>query len=144
MFKDFFLNVELIHIDAKVPTKAYEGDAGYDLYAVESATVWPGLPTKIPIGIKTEFPSGYYCQIKDRSGWAVKHQLHVIAGVIDAEYRGEWIVVALNLGSKIINIKKGDKIAQFVVIPIWDGTIHQVEFVSNTERGGKRYGSSDL
>jgi dUTP pyrophosphatase len=141
MFKNFYFHVELVHPKAKMPTRAYSGDAGLDLYSVETAVLWPGKQAKIGVGIKTEFPEGYYAQIFDRGSMAAKG-LVTIAGVIDAGYRGEWLVQVINLGEKVITIKEGEKFAQVVILPVWSGQPYKVDYVNESERGEGKLGSS--
>lgn len=140
MFKDFFFNVKLHHPDAKMPTMAYEGDAGWDLYASQKVEMDPWERYLVPTGIKTEFSPDYVALIRDRGSGPKTHI--VVAGVIDAGYRGEWFVQVFS--TKEWKIFPGDKIAQFLVMPVWSGVMNQVEELSDSERGEKRLGSSNF
>lgn len=140
MFEDVYFNVKLIHKDAKMPTKAYEGDAGYDLYASQDVEMMEDRRYLIPLGIKTEFPSGYVALVRDRGSGPKTH--FCVAGVIDAGYRGEWFVQVF--ATKDWNILAGDKIAQVLIIPVWDGIMTQVEELNESERGEKKLGSSNF
>lgn len=140
MFKDFYFNVKLDHPNAKMPTIAYSGDAGWDLYASQDLGMMEGERYLIPTGIKTEFSPGYVALVRDRGSGPKTH--FVVAGVIDAGYRGEWFVQVF--ATKDWKISAGDKIAQFLVMPVWSGTMLQVEELSDSERGEKRLGSSNF
>jgi dUTP pyrophosphatase len=142
-------------------TRAYDGDAGMDLYAViprtrytyerfiSEPTVLTGLDIEpyesisIPTGIMCEIPSGYYGQVATKSSLARKG-LIVLGGVIDSGYRGEIEVVLYNTTGKLKTVLQGDKIAQLIIIPIWHGETFQVNQtnLSESERGTKGFGSS--
>ncbi len=131
-------NIKLCHPDAIIPDKAYDGDAGYDLYACEDIKILPNKRYFVPVGIKTEFPANYVCLIKDRSSTTKNY--FCVAGVIDSGFRGSWLVQII--GRKKYAIKKGEKIAQFLVLPCWNGKLNIVDEVSDSERGNKKLGSS--
>ena len=127
--------------DAKLPRRAHGGDAGFDLYATRSDTIWHGGQLVLPIGIACEIPAGWVGVIKPRSGMAVKHMINVHAGVIDSGYRGEVNVCLINHGDRPVEIRKGDKIAQMVVVP-FHGEAIEVDELSDTERGAGGFGST--
>jgi len=141
------LNVKRLTEDAKLPTKAYVGDAGFDLYTVqdiEEADDYSGGGRAIfSTGVAIEIPEGYVGIIKDRSGLAAKQGITVLAGVIDSGYRGEIKVVLFNSSPGLFkSIKKGDKIAQLVILPLPAFEVNEVEELSEAERGIKGFGSS--
>ena len=120
------------------------GDAGYDLFAVESVTVKAGERALISTGIHMEIPEGYVGLVKDRSSIAVAG-LHTMAGVIDAAYRGEVRVLLLNTNATDYHIEAGQKIAQVVVLPAFVEavqTVDSLEALSTTERGAGGFGST--
>jgi dUTP pyrophosphatase len=127
----------------KLPERGSLEDAGIDVYAAESKTIDPGEITKIPLGFKTQFSFRYVALIKDRSGLALRG-LHVLAGVIDSGYRGEWQVVMVNLSKHPLGIQLHQKIAQILVIPISHSPLVEVDELNLTERGEKGFGSSDI
>ncbi len=143
------MKVKKLHPDAKIPTRAYNGDLGFDLYALEDTTLPAvnengGLPvTLVRTGIAVELPRGWGAFIKDRSSMAVKKRIHTVAGVIDNGYRGEVKVAVVNLSGKIVTIKKGERFAQLVPVPLYDGIAIEVEELTDTERGEGGFGSSD-
>lgn len=129
--------------DAKLPRRAHEGDAGFDLYANESVTIWQNGQAIISTGIACELPEGYAGFIWPRSGLATKHMINVHAGLIDQGYRGEIKVCLINHGDRPVEIRKHDRVAQMVVGPF---LIDAVEVLSlgNSERGKSGFGSTGL
>ena len=139
------LYVELLNANAKLPTKAHDSDAGYDLFACD----YVGVPSRgsalVKTGTKLDIPAGYYGRIASRSGLAVKHQLEVGAGVIDNGYHGEIMVLLRNHGNTDYPIVKGDKIAQIILEPYASVPVIQVESVDSlreTTRKENGFGSS--
>jgi len=140
------LPIKKLHKDATLPTKAYEGDAGWDLYACEDLSLAPALGdydiAEINAGIAVAIPEGYYGQVMCRSGLG-KKGLRVHHGVIDAGYRGPVTIFVQNQGKEFINIKKGDKAAQLLILPVPDVKLYEVMELPESERGVKGFGSSD-
>ena len=154
------LNVQLVHPASKLPTKN-EGDLGWDLYCVQDEdfkpesylhhnksevdlqyTLYPSERHLFSTGFKGQIPKGYGVLLKDRSGMAVKRGLHVLAGVIDSTYRGEWKICLINLGSQVQTIRPGDRIAQAIFIPMVDILPILVDKLNETDRGENGFGSS--
>lgn len=125
---------------AKLPKRAHNS-AGYDLYASEQVTIPIGRTRRIPIGITVEFPPGYVALIWDRSGMGMKG-IHRFAGVIDADYRGEWGVVLCNFSDKPYEIFPGDKVAQVLFQKVEDWPVEEVADLSQTDRGAGGFGST--
>jgi len=90
------VKVKRLHPDAVIPKYAHEGDAGFDLVAVEDVIVEPGETVKVPTGLAFELPPGYEMQIRPRSGITLKTKLRVQLGTVDASYRGEINVIVDN------------------------------------------------
>ena len=126
------------------PRRAHPSDAGIDLYACLPRPII--IPSKerfiIPTGVRIEIPEGYFGLIKDRSGWAAKKGAHVLAGVVDAGYRGEIKVVLCNCGEEPLEVKPGDRIAQIIIIPIPQVKLQRVSELSSSERGERGFGST--
>jgi dUTP pyrophosphatase len=136
------LKVKRINKRAKLPTKAYTGDAGLDLYCKENMTVFPGQLFGVYTGISVEIPEGYVGLIWDKSGVS-RRGLHILAGVVDSGYRGEVIVVMKHLGESIESFNEGDKVAQMVIQPVATCVdIEEVKELSSSERGEGGFGSS--
>ncbi|MDX1535453.1 MAG: dUTP diphosphatase [Candidatus Spechtbacterales bacterium] len=132
---------------AKLPSYAYEGDAGMDLFSSENKVINPSEKAVLSTGLKVALPSGFGGFVWDKSGLAVKNHITTLAGVVDSNYRGELKVVLANLGANPHVINKGDKIAQFVVKPVEEASIEEISDIEKldstpTSRGDKRFGSS--
>ena len=141
VFKEFNLKVELVDARAKLPERACDSDAGLDLFTPDDIIIEPGKDKLIPLGIKVEFPAGYAMIVKEKSGLATKKKLDVGACVIDAGYRGICHVHLFNNGDELVCFKAGEKVAQAIIVPVWDGQPELVEKVNeNTERGTGGFG----
>jgi dUTP pyrophosphatase len=136
------MNVTLLSSDAKLPTRATLGSAGYDLYSPESGIIEPMQRLLIPLHISIQLPVGTYGQIAPRSGLALKHGIQVGAGVIDEDYRGNVGVLLFNVSDKPFEYKKGDRVAQLIVKPYTSPEIQQVEQLDESKRGDNGFGSS--
>jgi len=138
------LKVKRLREDALLPVRKREGDAGLDLYSAEEVPLKPGQWKAVSTGIAVEIPQGYFGLVKDRSGLALKHAIHCLAGVIDENYRGEVKVVLINLGDKEVKLEKHSRIAQLLIIPYAKAEAVEIKELSDTERGEKGFGSSGL
>lgn len=120
------------------------GDAGYDLHSIESYRVAPGQRVLVETGLHLEIPGGFVGLVKDRSSVAAAG-LHTLAGVIDSAYRGELLILLVNLADEMRDIQVGQKIAQLVIVPFYHAPIDFVasrEALSSTERGADGFGST--
>lgn len=125
---------------AKSPKRATDGAIGYDLYTIETVRLLPNNhPAKIHTGIAISSPWGAI--IKDRSSLASKG-LAVMGGVIDADYRGEIIVIMQNRGDEMHEFQFGDKIAQLVIPLMWIGDFVESELLDETARSDGGFGST--
>ena len=135
------LKVKKLSPDAVLPTVAHPGeDIGYDLYSCENITLPARGAAGVHTGIAIEFAPTAGGIVKTRSGMA-KKRLLCNAGVIDAGYRGEVIVLMKNLGDAPYSIRKGDKIAQLLEHPFLAGEVVEDD-LSEAVRGVKGFGSS--
>lgn len=128
-----------------LPSRAYLGDAGMDLYAAEdSAIIYHGERWLMRTGIALAIPMGMVGLVMPRSGLAHDHGLTVLnaPGVVDAGYRGEIKVNIINLGFSHHLIKRGDRIAQIVFQSVERPDLIEVEKLDDTRRGTNGYGSS--
>ena len=124
-------------------TKAHPTDAGYDLRTIEDAVIPANSSAIINTGCCVEIPKGFVGIVKGRSGMTFKNNTEACnAGVIDSDYRGEIKVKIHNLNSEPFEIKKGDRIAQMLVIPCLIESADKVDTLNNTERGTNGFGSS--
>jgi dUTP pyrophosphatase len=136
------LRIQKLDPSGKLPSYAYDGDAGMDLFSLEDTQIPAGEKIAIRTGLKFAIPRGYAGFVWDKSGLAVKHHLKTMAGVIDSNYRGELLVVLTNLGREIYKVEKGSKIAQLVIKPVANPEIEEGEIQDETDRGEGGFGSS--
>lgn len=128
---------------AKLPTRAYAHDAGYDLYAADYYSIKPMERVNIKTGVKMAIPSGLAGIICDKSGLALSG-IHSLGGVIDPGFRGELSVNLINLSQDMYNISPGQKIAQIIFKKIATPEIIEADINDLTDRGTGEYGSSGL
>lgn len=128
------VKIKKLDEEAKVPMHATEHAAGFDIYALQDCVLEPGKTTKVSTGIALEIPVGYYARIEDRSGMAVKG-IHKVAGIIDADYRGEVCIVLFNSTREPYEIEKHDRIAQGIITPVYQADFNEVSDLSETVRG---------
>jgi dUTP pyrophosphatase len=130
---------------ATLPTRAHGDDAGFDLYAVEDATVAPGERVAVRTGIAVELPERHAGLVLPRSGLAARHGIALVnaPGLIDAGYRGEVRVLLLNTDrTQPFAVHAGDRIAQLVVTRVEAPDIVEVEELAVSERGEDGFGST--
>lgn len=130
------------NVFASKPTRANPFDAGYDLYAADSYTVEPGKRQLIKTGISVAIPEGYYGRVAPRSGLAYKHGIDVLAGVIDATYRGDIGVILQNLGNAEFKIAIGDRVAQLIIERCYEAEWELTDKLPDTVRGAGGFGST--
>lgn len=146
------VSVMVVHLPhAKgLPFPAYQSDcaAGLDLSAAvetdEPMVLQPGGRALVPTGLVLQIPEGYEGQVRPRSGLALRHGVTVLnsPGTIDADYRGEVMVLLINLGSEPVEIERGERIAQLVIAPIMQAKLVKVKEVTSTARGAGGFGST--
>ncbi|MGZ4167504.1 MAG: dUTP diphosphatase [Solirubrobacteraceae bacterium] len=130
---------------ARLPTRAHDGDAGLDLYALDDGVLAPGERASVPTGIAVEIPPGHAGLVLPRSGLAARHGISVVnaPGLIDAGYRGEIRVLLLNTDREhAFQITAGARIAQLVLVRVELPTPLEVQTLGDTERGAGGFGSS--
>jgi dUTP pyrophosphatase len=130
---------------ARLPTRAHDGDAGLDLYALEGAVLAPGERAAIPTGVAVEIPPGQAGLVLPRSGLAARNGISVVnaPGLIDAGYRGEVRVLLLNTDrEQPFELVAGDRIAQLVLVRVELPELVEVESLDESERGAGGFGSS--
>lgn len=144
------MEVMLTHEQAKVPRKAEVGDLGFDFCVVSDDrfdddgkfVLSAGSRYAFSTGVCLKLPYDHGMLLKDRSGNAAKHGLHVLAGVIDNAYRGEIKIVLLNTTNSPYVVTVGDRIAQGILIPIQEVDVQQVEELDITDRNKAGFGST--
>lgn len=139
----FSIQVQKICPEAKLPSFAYEGDAGIDIFSCEDCKIEPLEKKAIGTGLKIAVPEGYAGFVWDKSGLALNYSLTTLAGVLDSGYRGELKIILMNLGKEPYEVKKGQKIAQLVIKKVEKPKIVESN-LDQTQRGEKGFGSSGL
>ncbi|MEA2142188.1 MAG: dUTP pyrophosphatase [Solirubrobacteraceae bacterium] len=141
------LRVQRLDPAAKLPVRAHEDDAGYDLYALDVATLAPGERATVRTGIAIELPPGHAGLVLPRSGLAARHGIAIVnaPGLIDAGYRGELKVLLLNTDrSATFQIAPGDRIAQLVIVAVAAPDVVEADALAATVRGEGGFGSSGI
>ena len=130
----------------KLPTYKTSGSSGMDLvaYIKNKITIDPGKTVMIPTGIAVAIPKNYEIQIRPRSGLAAKKSISVLntPGTVDADYRGEIIIILINLSKKSFVVKSGDRVAQMILCPVAKGKLQEVKNLPKTVRGKGGFGST--
>ncbi len=141
------LPIKRLDKSVELPSYAYEGDAGLDLRSAETVDLAPFERRLVSTGLAIAIPDGYAGFVQPRSGLALKKGLSMAntPGLIDAHYRGELKVCAINLDPKeTIHIERGERIAQLVIQKVPVVTLQEVEELSQTDRGAGGFGSSGV
>ena len=142
------MNIDIVKLrhTAVLPQYQTAGAAGADIHAcIDAPITLQSLERRmIPTGISMAIPVGYEVQIRARSGMSIKHGITMVNGIgtIDADYRGEVGVLAINLGQEAFTVEPGMRIAQMVVAKYETIGWNEVEVLSETDRGLGGYGSS--
>ena len=141
------LPIKRLDPDVVLPSYAYEGDAGLDLRANVDIDIAPFERKLIPTGLAVAIPEGFAGFVQPRSGLALKSGLSMAntPGLIDAHYRGELKVIAVNLdANEAIHISKGERIAQLVIQRVPVVSLMEVDELDKTDRGTGGFGSSGV
>lgn len=140
------IRVKKVKAKAIMPTYGSKEAAGADLYACidEPVTIQPGESVFVPTGLAMELPKGYAGLIYARSGLACKRGLAPAnkVGVVDSDYRGEFMIVLHNHGSEPQTIEHGERIAQLVITPVFTPGFIEMDELSDTERSAGGFGST--
>ena len=140
------IRVKKLKENAILPTYGSAEAAGADLYAClpEAVTIAPGQTVMIPTGLSMELPRGFAGLIYARSGLAVKRGLAPAnkVGVVDSDYRGEFLVALHNHGQQPQTVEHGERIAQLVITPVFTPGFTEVDSLSDTARGEGGFGST--
>lgn len=141
------LPIKRLDAELPLPRYAHEGDAGLDLYSAQDVTLRPFERALVPTGIAAAIPEGYAGFVQPRSGLAIRQGLSLVntPGLIDSHYRGEIKVIAINLDPRDpFEIRRGDKIAQFVIQPVAYAELVEVDELDSTVRGEGGFGSTGV
>ncbi|MEP0006466.1 MAG: dUTP diphosphatase [Balneola sp.] len=134
--------------DLPLPEYESKSAAGMDIRAAleTPVTLKPGERTLIPTGLQMSIPDGFEAQIRPRSGLAIRNGITMLnsPGTIDADYRGEVKVIAINHSNEAFTVEHGDRIAQMVIAPVTQFPVKEVNDLSSTDRGEGGFGSTGV
>lgn len=140
------MKIEQIHLSLIMPSTGTVDSAGYDLYMPEAGVIEPGQTKKVLLGFASEVPKGYGALLMPRSGAGSKGiSLANTIGLIDADYRGEWMAVMhldAEVTDKPFHWEAGDRLLQFVLVPIFKPALEKVDSVQQSGRGAGGFGST--
>ena len=135
------ISFKKLNDNAKIPTKAHFS-AGYDLFPLEEGSIYPGQQSVIKLGFATEFGGNIVAIIDDRGSVGASGVGHM-AGVIDSDYRGEWMVILRNFGQNLFEYSPKKAIAQVLFLQVEPTKWVEVKELGVTIRGSRKLGSSD-
>lgn len=134
--------------DLPLPAYQTKDSAGMDIVAANEHTIElkPGERCLVPAGFKMALPRGYEAQIRPRSGLAFRNGITMLnsPGTIDADYRGEVKVLAINHGNETFAVRRGERIAQMVIAPVLKVSAEEVDELPETERNEGGFGSTGV
>lgn len=137
-------------LDRDLPLPEYHSSlaSGMDVAAAltGSLTLSPGQITMIPTGLAVAIPPGYEIQVRPRSGLAIKHGITVVnaPGTIDADYRGEIKIGLINLSREPFIIRRGDRVAQLVLAPVFQAELTETTDLDATARQDGGFGHTGI
>jgi dUTP pyrophosphatase len=139
------LLTRLPHADGlPLPSPATPGSAGYDLASAEDGELAPLERKLFKTGFSIALPEGYECQLRPRSGLALRHGITLpnTPATVDCDYRGELMVALVNLSTETFQVIRGMRIAQMIVAPVVRVAFRPVDELPSTSRGTGGFGSS--
>ena len=140
--------IKTVGEDAKIPIYKTARSSGADVFSAdEDFILYPGERRLVHTGVYLQIPDGYEVQVRARSGLSLKHGITVLNGVgtIDSDYQGECNVILINHGKDLWKCKKGERIAQFVLVPVVQALFQGMfDFSEETERGAGGFGSTGV
>jgi len=135
------IEVMRVSPEATLPTRAHPDDAGMDLYSLEDVILEPSQGKVTKTGIAMAIPQGFVGMVADRSSLG-KRGVKTAGGIIDAGYRGEIHIVLWNISAEPIQLKRGERIAQLLILPIATPAVVEVAKLDDTQRGANGFGST--
>lgn len=138
------VKIKKLSKEAVIPEYKTPGAAGCDISSIEEVVIDPGESKFIKTGISIECPEGYFFLIAPRSSLVLKNNLDVpnSVGIVDSDYRGEYLICLRNLGKEKVIIAKGERIGQLVFLPAIQVEFEEVDELSTTKRGEGGFGST--
>lgn len=138
------VSIKKVHKDAIMPEYKHNGDAGFDLHAINNHVLHPGVTASIGTGLCMAFPPSLELQIRLRSGAALSKSIIIpnAPATIDSNYRGEIKIIVTNIGDSVVTINNGERIAQGILSPIAIANFKEVDELPGSERGTDGFGST--
>jgi deoxyuridine 5'-triphosphate nucleotidohydrolase len=136
------INFKRLDPKATLPTRGTPNSAGLDLYSIDDLRIEPKARVRARTGLSTAIPEGFYGRIAPRSGLAAEKGIDVLAGVIDADYRGEILCLLYNTGDEMVELMAGSKICQLIVEQVITPQAAWAEDLEETQRGAAGFGST--
>lgn len=129
---------------ATLPQYQTTGAAGMDVTCTHDVVLQPGERASVGTGLRVMIPEGYEIQVRPRSGLAIRHGLTMVnsPGTIDSDFRGEIKILMINLGSDVVTLSKGERVAQLVLAPVVRAEFMIADTLDETERGTGGFGST--
>lgn len=136
------VRIKLLTKSSVLPVRKSDDAAGWDVFSITDVCIPGGCSFLVPVGIAMEMPPDLWCEVRSRSGLAIKKDIEAFHGTIDADYRGEIKVKLRNYGTEAQTIKAGDRVAQLVFhrLPLVD--LIEADTLSVTPRGEGGFGST--
>ena len=141
------MNIKKLHPNFKMPTRGTDYAGGFDIYMPEKGSMMPGATYGqiVPLGFSAEVPVGYVALLLPRSSAGAKHgvSLNNTVGVIDADYRGEWMACLRLKNGLPYRWEAGERLLQFILVPVATPELNLVEELGTTARGEGGFGSTN-
>ena len=139
------MRIQSLHTNFIMPTKGSDQAGAHDIYMPEAGTA-TGTSQLIGLGFSAAVPTGHVALLLPRSSTGAKYgvELNNTVGVIDSDYRGEWKAALKTKSSLPFSWEKGERVLQFLVVPVSQVTLELVDSLDATERGTGGFGSSGV
>ena len=137
------MNIQPLHTNFKCPTRGTDRSGGFDIYMPEPGVLERDVKGQmVPLGFAAEVPTGHVALLLPRSGAGAKHgvSLNNTVGVIDADYRGEWMACLRLKNHQPLTWEAGERLLQFVLVPVATPELQIVESLEDTDRGEGGFG----
>lgn len=138
------MRIKALHPNFILPTKGTNGAGAFDIYMPEPGDSSDHMYGFTGLGFAAEVPKGYVALILPRSSTGAKYgvELNNTCGVIDSDYRGEWKAVIRTKNNELFSWDQGDRVLQFMIVPVADVTLELADELDDTARGAGGFGSS--
>ncbi len=137
------MNIKQLHQNFKMPTRGTDRSGGFDIYMPEPGVLERDVKGQmVPLGFAAEVPTGHVALLLPRSGAGAKHgvSLNNTVGVIDADYRGEWMACLRLKNHQPLTWEAGERLLQFVLVPVATPELQIVDSLEDTDRGEGGFG----